>query len=167
LLDIERYLKDRGDTLAPDQRRALPPALFDEVAAAQGVALQPGDVVMFRTGVGAWLRQETTLRDDVRPEYGGPGLDQGEASLAWMWDHQVAALVSDNVAVEAFPFNRDDRVLHAWGIALLGMVFGELFNLEELADDCASDGVYECMFVASPLTLHGGVGSPANALALK
>ena len=121
-------------------------------------------------GTAHGLRAEATadqLFDDVRPSYAGPGLEQGDASLAWMWDHQIAALVSDNLAVEAFPFNRESKVLHAWAIALLGMVFGELFDLEDLADDCAQDSVYECLFMAKPLMLHGGVGSPANALAMK
>ena len=40
-------------------------------------------------------------------------------------------------------------------------------GLEALAADCASDGVYECLFVAKPLVIRGGVGSPANALAIK
>jgi hypothetical protein len=47
------------------------------------------------------------------------------------------------------------------------LVLGELFDFETLADDCANDGVYECLFVAKPLNLRGGVGSPANALAIK
>jgi kynurenine formamidase len=171
LLDVERHLIARGDHLEPDRQRAFPAALLDEVAEAQGVELRPGDIVMFRTGVGAWLREEaerielsTTPR---RPEYAGPGLDQGDASLAWLWNHQVAAIVSDNVAIEAFPFGQDRKILHPWAIAMLGMVFGELFDLEDLATDCASDHVYECLFVAKPLYLRGGVGSSANALAMK
>ncbi len=34
LLDVARYLEARGDRLAPDERRELPAALLDEVAAA-------------------------------------------------------------------------------------------------------------------------------------
>lgn len=40
-----------------------------------------------------------------------------------------------------------------------------MWALEELADDCAEDQVYEFLLVAKPLNLIGGVGSPANALA--
>ena len=50
---------------------------------------------------------------------------------------------------------------------MMGMPIGELFALDELAADCADDGVYEFMFVSMPLNLPGGVGSPPNALALK
>jgi kynurenine formamidase len=169
LLDVERYLAAQGETLAPDVLRPIPPSLLDEVAQAQGVSLQPGDIILLRTGVAAWLKREAEQGelDEVREGYAGPGLDQGEASLAWLWDHQVAAIAADNLAVEAFPFRRDDKVLHSWAIALLGMVFGELFDLDDLAADCAGDGVYQALFVAKPLMLRGGVGSPANALALK
>lgn len=171
LLDVERYLAARGDRLEPDRWRALPITLLDDVADAQGVQLRAGDIVMLRTGIGAWLRSEAergVLSDEVRT-YEGPGLAPGDASLAWLWNHQVAALAADNLAVEAFPFRGgyDDKILHHWAIPLLGMVFGELFDLEELAADCASDGVYECFFVAKPLHLRGGVGSPANALVMK
>jgi kynurenine formamidase len=171
LLDIERHMVGRGDPLAPDRWRALPATLLDEVAAAQGVDIQPGDIIMLRTGVGTWLRAEAErgpVLDDAR-NYEGPGLAPGDASLAWLWNHQIAALVSDNLAIEAFPFRGGDeeKILHHWAIPLLGMVFGELFDLEDLAADCASDCVYECFFVAKPLHLRGGVGSPANALAMK
>ena len=52
-------------------------------------------------------------------------------------------------------------------IALLGFVLGELFALDELADDCAADGVYEFMVTSKVLNLVGGVGSPPNAVAIK
>ena len=42
---------------------------------------------------------------------------------------------------------------------------GELFYLDDLAEDCAADRIYEVFFVAVPLDLPGGIGSPANAVA--
>jgi kynurenine formamidase len=163
LLDVARHVP-----LAPDEYRAIPASLLDEVAAAQRVAILPGDIVLLRTGMVTMLHREADqLSDDVRSEFATPGLDQGEDSLAWLWDHQIAAIAADNVAVEAWPPNREKKVLHSWGIALLGLVFGELFDFEALAEDCAADGVYDCLFIAKPLHLRGGAGSPANALAMK
>lgn len=168
LLDVQRHLASKGEALAPDRLRPISAALLDEIADAQHVPLQPGDIVMLRTGVAAWLlAHQDQLEDEVRAEYACPGLAQGEASLEWLWDHQVAAIVSDNLSVESWPFRREDKVLHYYAIAMLGIVFGELFNLEDIAADCAADGVYECFFVGKPLMLRGGVGSPSNALALK
>ena len=47
------------------------------------------------------------------------------------------------------------------------MPIGELWWLDDLADDCAADGVYEFFFTSAPLNVPGGVGSPPNALAIK
>jgi hypothetical protein len=49
----------------------------------------------------------------------------------------------------------------------MGMVFGEMWELEALAADCAADGVYEFQLVAAPLMVTGAVGAPVNALAIK
>ena len=39
--------------------------------------------------------------------------------------------------------------------------------LGDLARDCAADGVYEMFLVSAPLNAPGGIGSPANAVAIK
>jgi kynurenine formamidase len=169
LLDVARYLEARGQPLAPDVRHEIPAALLDEVGRAQGVELRPGDILLFRTGLGAMLHQEAASgrRETAPRAYQGPGLAPDEATLAWLWDHHVAAIASDNLAVEAWPMRSDDTFLHFKAIPLLGLVLGELFDLESLADDCAQDHTYETFFVGKPLMLPGGIGSPANALAIK
>ena len=170
LLDVARHVEARGDPLAPDARRELPPTLLDEVARAQGVELRVGDVLLVRTGVGAMLHAEAAAGQrsaQPRTDYAGPGLESSDATLAWLWDRHVAAVASDNVAVEAWPPVSAESFLHFRALPLLGVTFGELFDLEALAADCARDGVYEMLFVGKPLMLRGGVGSPANALAIK
>ena len=62
---------------------------------------------------------------------------------------------------------RHAGMMHAYMIPLLGLTVGEQWNLEALAADCAQDGVWECFVAVKPLNLIGGVGSPANAFALK
>ena len=49
----------------------------------------------------------------------------------------------------------------------MGLLVGEIFALEELAADCALDGVYEFLFSAVPLPITGAVGSPVNPIAVK
>jgi hypothetical protein len=44
---------------------------------------------------------------------------------------------------------------------------GEMFNLAELAADCASDKVYEFFFCGAPLNIPGATGSPINPQAIK
>jgi hypothetical protein len=50
---------------------------------------------------------------------------------------------------------------------MMGLTVGEIFHLNELAVDCAKDGVYEFLFVAPALPITGAVGSPVNPLAIK
>ena len=47
------------------------------------------------------------------------------------------------------------------------MALGELWHLDDLAADCAVDGVCEFFLASAPLNVRGGIGSPPNALALK
>ena len=79
------------------------------------------------------------------------------------------AVVTDGPALEMLPVDASslDTFLHIRLIALLGIAIGEIFQLDELAAHCATDGVYEGMFVAAPLNKVGGSGSPANAVAIK
>jgi kynurenine formamidase len=166
LLDAARYFEGIGQPLQPDAHHDITAADLDAIARAQEVEVLPGDIVLLRTGVAKLLHAEAEHPESVvRPLPGSPGLAANDASLAWLWDHQVAAIASDNVTVEAFPMTRDS--LHRRGIALLGLVLGEMFDFESLAEACAADGRYACFFASKPLNLTGGVGSPGNALAIK
>src|SRR5436853_281941 len=57
--------------------------------------------------------------------------------------------------------------LHQVLIPNMGLLVGEIFDLDALAADCARDRVYEFLFVAPPLPITGAVGSPVNPLAIK
>jgi hypothetical protein len=52
-------------------------------------------------------------------------------------------------------------------IGQFGMALGELWWLSDLASDCAADRSYEMFLVSTPLNAPGGIGSPANAVAIK
>ena len=67
------------------------------------------------------------------------------------------------MSAEAFPFG----AMHNMLIGQLGLALGELWHLDDLAADCAADGVYEAFVVSAPINLPGGIGSPANVIALK
>jgi kynurenine formamidase len=49
----------------------------------------------------------------------------------------------------------------------MGLLIEEMWALEELAADCAADGVYEFFLTAAPLPITGAVGSPVNPIAVK
>ena len=85
----------------------------------------------------------------------------------WLWDRGVAAVATDNPAVEVAPGDPAVGSLHRRLIPLLGFALGELFDFGRLALDSAADGKYTSLFMAAPLNLPGGVGSPGNAVAVK
>lgn len=49
----------------------------------------------------------------------------------------------------------------------MGMLLGEMWDLEAIGEDCAADGIYEFLLVAQALEISGAVGSPINPIALK
>jgi kynurenine formamidase len=98
---------------------------------------------------------------------GEPGL--GVQCAEWLWEHSVAAVAADNYAVEVVPSEHRGAMLplHLLLIRDMGMTIGEMFNLELLAEACAGDGVYECLFVGTSLKVTGGVGSPITPIAVR
>ena len=65
------------------------------------------------------------------------------------------------------PEDAHTGLMHRVMIPLLGLAVGELWALDDLAAACARDGRYECLVVAKPINLVGGVGTPANATAVR
>lgn len=57
--------------------------------------------------------------------------------------------------------------LHMISLRNTGLLFGEIFYLDDLAEACSKDGNYEFLFTAPPLPITGAVGSPINPLAIK
>jgi kynurenine formamidase len=182
LLDAVRYFDDVGEPLRPGTHRAITPSDLDAMAEHCRVELRSGDILLLRTGFAEhWVRATPAER---AARTGGAGLIQSEDMLAWLWDHRIAIAAADNGGLEAFPVDPSsgwvdpdepppargpshNGMLHRPLIALLGMIIGELWKLDELAEDCAADGRYEFLVTAKPLNLQGGVGSPPNALAVK
>jgi kynurenine formamidase len=175
LIDAARYSESSGRPLDATQKTPISGEDIEAIAAAQGVKLEAGDVLLLRTGWLPWFRalspdEQEGLRGRLNPGEDGidmPGLDPSTATAAWLWDHGIAAIAADNPALEALRVDSEVGFQHRRLIALQGMAIGELFDLEALAADCAGDGVYEFMLVSAPLYIPGGVGSPANAYAIK
>jgi kynurenine formamidase len=186
LADVGRWRAAQGRPLRCGEGDVIEPAEVTATLAAQGTEVEPGDVLLVRTGWVAWYRglgadERTALGELTMPP--SCGLRASEETAALLWDLHVAAVASDSPAFESVPFGgltdgdeiraafRSERVadvfVHVRLLALLGIPIGEMFDLEALADDCAVDGRHEFLLTSSPLALHGGVGSPANALAIK
>jgi kynurenine formamidase len=129
-----------------------------------GVDVGPGDVLLFRTG---WRRFFVEHNDRTAWHASEPGL--GLECCAWLRERDVAAVCSDNHAIEVYPGEEPGVLMpvHMVLIRDMGMSLGEMFDLEALADDCAADGVWEFFFSAPVLKVTHAVGSPINPLAMK
>ena len=161
LLDIPRLLGrdwlDDGFGITND--------LLDRAVAATGVAVGRGDFLLVRTGhleakraAGSW---------DGYSGGDAPGL--AFETLDWLHAREVAAIATDTWGVEVRPNQTTDAAQpwHWIAIPIIGLSVGEIFDLAELARDCAEDGRAEFMFVAPALPITGAVGSPVNPLAIK
>lgn len=161
LLDIPRY---RGvDWLEPGE--GIGSDELAECAAAEGVTVGRGDIVLVRTGAMAMVRATGTWGTYASGD--APGLALSAAD--WLCVKELAGVATDTWGMEVRPNQTDElfQPLHVVLIVNAGMLVGEIFDLEALAVDCAGDGVYEFMFVAPPLPFTGAVGSPLNPLAIK
>lgn len=161
LLDIPRYLG--VDHLEPGY--AITVEDLDGACEAQGVTVGRGDAVLIRTG-------DMEAR---RHKPGWDGFSAGDApglsltTAPWLYEKEVAAIATDTWGAEVRP-NEIEGTFQPWHlvtIVSMGLLVGEIWDLEALANDCAEDGVYEFMFVGPPLLIPGAVGSPLNPQAIK
>jgi kynurenine formamidase len=144
---------------------AISVADLEQALAAHGVEAGRGDMLVVRTGHLALCRS----RKDWGTYAGGdaPGLSFYTAD--WVHQRQLAGVATDTWGMEVRPNEIPDsfQPLHQIFIPAMGLLIGEIFDVEALAADCAADGVYEFFFAAPPLPITGAVGSPINPLAVK
>ena len=154
LLDVARHL----DVECVEPGVAIESDVLEATAAAQGVDVGPGDILLVRTGhLGRLLAGDADSGS-------APGLTH--RALPWLHERDVAMVACDNLAVEVLP-PEGALPFHVGALRDLGLMLGELFDLDALAADCAADGVYECLLVAPPLPVVNAVGSPLNPIAIK
>jgi kynurenine formamidase len=180
LIDVGRYREHVGRPIEQDSNEQIPVSDLEDALAWQGSTVRPGDILLLRFGWLAHIRRPGFTRPSPLVS---PGLAQREETAAWLWDQRIALVAADNVALEAWPatgsalttqaeesgaLSRSSHtgMLHRILIPLLGMTIGELWDLDRLASECMSLNRHDVLLVAEPLNIHGGVGSPANALAI-
>ena len=141
-----------------------------------GTSIRPGDVVLLHTG---WLAEYGGLEPAERARLAqdrlsvrAAGLEHSEEMARYLWTKQIAAVASDGPTVEVWPPDESASAgpfgfLHRVLIGGFGMALGELWWLADLAASCARDGRHEVFLTSAPLFIPGGIGAPANALAIK
>jgi len=167
LLDVAAYFEAQGEPFDPHAARAVSADDLRAVADHQGVAIETGDVLCLRFG---WVERYQALNRPAREKYAAnvtaAGLAGSEDMARLLWDWHVAAVACDNPAVEVAPGDSAVGSLHRRLLPLLGFAFGEMLDFSVLADRLRERARWTFMFTAVPLNLPGGVGSPANAVAI-
>ena len=160
LLDVARALG--REVLEPGY--PIMPGDLDAACELAKVSVEPGDIVLVRTGQMAQLGPEGDL---VAYWWPSPGLTIETAE--WFHSRDVAAVATDTAVFEVFPCQYEDAYLpvHLLHLVEMGMTQGQNWVLDPLADACAADGRYAFLLDATPLPLTNGLGSPLNPVAIR
>ena len=159
LLDIARVRgvdwMQAGEGIFPEDLEAA--------EAAENVKIEPGDVVLYRTG---WPKAREV--EGPPPLPGRPGMHA--ASLPWLHERGVA-LIGADAATDVGPsgYPAEDFLampVHAVGITAMGIWILDSGSYESLAEVCNRENRWEFMFVTSPLRWRNATGSPLNPVAI-
>jgi kynurenine formamidase len=160
LLDIAAEMKPEtnSDTLPADF--AITPDHLERALKSAEIAVEPGDVVLLRTG---WARFFPDAAHYLSGGQGahavtGPGPELEAAR--WLSERGVFAAGPDTIAFEKVPAAR--MPVHVHLLVESGIHIVEALNL----DDLSRNRIFEFVFVAAPLKIRGGTGSPIRPIAL-
>jgi kynurenine formamidase len=127
----------------------------------QGVTVAEGDALLVRTGhtrrlveLGPW--DTASAKSGLHP-----------TAMPFMAERGVAVLGGDGNSDTA-PSSTDgvDFPIHVLALNAMGVHLLDYLQLEDLLASCERTGRWEFLFVAAPLRITGGTGSPLNPLAV-
>ena len=161
LLDVARY---RGVEWL-EAGEEITSAELDATAAKQKVEIKSGDFICVRTGNIGMSRKLGTWGETAAGDAPGVAFE----TCGWIYDHQIAAMAVDTWGCEVRPnkLKTGGQPWHRVVIPNIGMLMGEWFDLDALAEDCAQDGQYDFLMVAAVIPFTGAVGTPVNPIAIK
>jgi kynurenine formamidase len=127
----------------------------------QGVSAGPGDILLVRTG---HARRLTELEPwDTRKAKAG----LHPTTALFLAERQISVLGSDGnndtapSTTEGVAFPIHVLAINAMGVHLL-----DYLDFEDVVARCEAEGRWDFLFVAAPLRIVGGTGSPLNPLAI-
>ena len=155
LLDLARA---QGVARLPDGL-AIAPEQLDACAESQGVTVESGDILLIRTGSLSHCYRTGAWNDYLW----GPAAGLSLACARWLFERQIALVAADTASVEVRPWEvpGTERPLRRISLEHTGVLFGENFHLDALAEACAADGDYAFLFAVPPLRdVDGSVARP-------
>lgn len=167
LIDVAGWFESQGQAFDPLLPVAVTAEQLQAVVDDQGVDLQTGDLLCLRMG---WSSAYLALDDSAKADYAASpsfaGLLADEAMARFLWNAHPAAVCCDNPAVEVVPGDPAVGSLHRRLLPTLGMALGEMFDFEGLRAACQAESRWTFFFVAAPVKVPNGLGSPGNAIAI-
>jgi kynurenine formamidase len=156
LLDVAAGRKEGYVTVG----NPVTPQELDAVAAREGVRIEPGDVVVVRSGDERFRKENLDWVPRVSPH---PGLHL--SCLEWFREKDIAAISWDMMDERPIGYAGYGMGVHM-AIPVLGLALVDNTNPERLAQACKEEGRYEFLFTATPMRLMGSTGAPAHPLAI-
>ena len=138
------------------------PEHLEAAERAAGVRVEPGDILVVRTGYYARRLAE----GPAHPMHvGSPG--PHAALLPWLKERGVAVWGSDtHNDVTPTPYPAMGSPFHIGALVGLGLWLIDNMNLEDIAKACGERGRWEFLLTLAPLRLRNVTGSPLNPIAL-
>ena len=158
LLDVARTRGGRW--LEPGE--GVMPEDLEAAERAAGLRVEPGDILIVRTGYYARRLAEGPTSPLVA---GSPG--PHAALLPWLKERGVAVWGSDtHNDVTPTPYPAIGSPFHIGALVGLGLWLIDNMNLEDIAQACAARSRWEFLLTLAPLRLRNVTGSPLNPIAL-
>ena len=136
---------------------------YDDLVALeeiQGVQVEAGDVILLHTG--RWKRREAL---GAWPT--SEGVAGYHADVAYFLKDRGVAMIGHDMWNDVAPSGIGDIFLplHSLALVSLGVSIFDNLDFTEVADVAKELGRYEFLFMASPLRIEKGMGSPLNPIA--
>ncbi|RUO26269.1 cyclase [Aliidiomarina minuta] len=140
------------------------------VFSAENIVVEPGDILCLWTGLDKLILEMDGSPDDSLHSACAVLDGRDEKLLAWIEESGIAAIASDNLAVEAVGketpcCSTTILPIHELCLFKLGIHLGELWHLAELAEWLEKNKRSRFFLTAPPLRLTGAVGSPTTPIA--
>jgi kynurenine formamidase len=157
LLDIAalrgRWL-EAGEGVMPED--------LDAAERAAGLRVEPGDILLLRTGY-----YGRRLAEGPRHPMTAGSPAAHVACLRWLRDRGVAMLGTDtHNDISPLPYPNIGNALHVVALVAMGLWLIDNCALEDLARACAARRRWHFLLTLAPLPLRGATGSPVNPIVL-
>jgi kynurenine formamidase len=137
------------------------PGDLDEAERREGVSVAEGDILLIRTG-------HATRLDELGPwDVGSLKAGLHPSCALFLSERRVSALGCDTNSDTAPPVTEGVGFpIHVLALTAMGVHLLDYLHLRKLAAVCEEVKRWEFLFVAAPLRIRGGTGSPLNPIAI-